>query len=402
MALAMFCCQCGSRRQLDRERWGPEFGANLWRLAGRNFREVCCSDTMNGVLEILAPERLEELIAALVSAMQRGKVLRNFLCDGRLVVAVDGTQMLVFSQRHCPHCQTRTLPDGSVQYFHYVLAAKIVTSLGLVVPFAFEFVENPARMDEFDKQDCELKAARRLFRRIRRLFPRLRIMLVGDGLYADETTFRQCEELGWDFMITLKPGKIPSLDRQLPADPMKWGGRRVTSRHLPDGTRLDWRLYWRTPLRYRSLILHTLRFEEDNAKGERLYHNNWITNVKPNHHNALDLAQAGRLRWKIENEGTNTQKNGGYRMEHGYGLGGNAWKNYYLILQIGQLFCDLVRFGDLLQKLTGDRRGTFARLYGTIGQFAGRLMESLRNTVLGADPPPWGSAAIQLRLIGTG
>jgi hypothetical protein len=402
MALMMFCGQCGSRRQLDRDRLGPEFGANLWRQLDERFRDACCSDTMNGVLEQLAPDVFEDLIARLVQVLHRGKVLRNFLYDGKLVVAVDGTQMLVFRERHCEHCLTRTLSDGSTQYFHYVLAAKIVTPLGLVVPFAFEFVENPEGRKDFDKQDCELKAARRLFVKIHHLFPRLKIMLVGDGLYADETTFRQCDELEWDFLITLKEDKIPTLDKQLPADRGTWGGRRVISQHRPDKTRLDWHLHWKTPLTYRKMTLHALRFEELDGDGHRLYHNLWITNVKPNPDNALDLARTGRLRWKIENEGTNTQKNGGYGMEHGYGLGGNAWKNYYLILQIGQLFNDLVRFGDLLQKLAQDKRATFARLYGTIRHFAHSLMESLRNTVAGAEPPPWGGHAIQIRLTGTG
>jgi len=400
MALMMLCGQCGSRRQLNRERRGPEFGANLWRLLEQRFQDACCSDTMNGVLERVNPEAFEELIAKLVGTLHRGKVLRKFLCDGKLVVAIDGTQMLTFHTRHCPQCLTRTLADGSTQYFHYVLAAKIVTPLGLVVPLAFEFVENPPGRTEFDKQDCELKAARRLFRKIRRLFPRLAIMVVGDGLYADQTTFQQLDDLGWDFLITLKEAKIPTLDKQLPADPARWGGRRIRQ-YRPDRTHLDWHLQWRTPLFYRKMVLHAVRLEETDADGRRLYHNLWITNVKPNADNALKLAQTGRLRWKIENEGTNTQKNGGYRMEHGYGLGGYAWKNYYLILQIGQLFNDLVRFGDLLQKLAMDQRATFARLYGTIRQFAQRLMESIRTTILGTDTPPWGQGAIQIRLVGT-
>jgi len=294
------------------------------------------------------------------------------------------------------------LADGSTQYFHYVLAAKIVTPIGLVVPFAFEFVENPEDLGEFDKQDCELKASRRLFLKIRQLFPRLAIMLVGDGLYADETTFQWCEKAGWDFLITLKDGKIPSLDQRLSADPDTWGGRRITSNRRPDGTRLERRVHWKTPLPYRTLILHALRFEEVDGDGKRQYFNLWITNVKPNPENALNLAQTGRLRWKIENEGTNTQKNGGYGMEHGYGLGGNAWKNYYLILQVGQLFNDLVRFGDLLQKLAQDKRATFARLYGTIRQFARCLIESLRTTIIGSEGTSRAGGAIQIRLVGTG
>lgn len=406
MSLVMFCGQCGSRRQLDRDRKAPEFGRNLWRLCGGKGAEACCSDTMNGVLEELDPAELERLAALVAGALHRRKVLRNFLCDGKPVVAVDGTQMYTFNERHCQHCLTRKLADGTVQYFHYVLAAKIVTPVGLVVPFAFEFCENPAEMGEFDKQDCELKAARRLFAKMRVLFPRQKIMLVGDGLYADETTFRLCEEYGWDLMVTRKPGKIPTVDTQLPDNPAHWDGLRTVWHTLPRSKRetelrLERRAYWKTPLTYRTTVLHVVRLEEYGPGGERLYANEWITNVKPDTHNALDLTQAGRLRWKIENEGTNTQKNGGYGMEHGYGLGGSAWKNYYLAMQFGQMFNDLVRLGDLLQKLAGDPRATFAKLYGSVTNFARRLIESLRHIPLAATPS-WGDGDIQVRFIGTG
>jgi hypothetical protein len=69
-----------------------------------------------------------------------------------------------------------------------MFAAKIVTAAGLVVPFAFEFIENPDGVP-FAKQDCELKASRRLMDKIHRFYPRLRIVLLGDALFTGETTF---------------------------------------------------------------------------------------------------------------------------------------------------------------------------------------------------------------------
>ena len=103
------------------------------------------------------------------------------------------------------------------------------------------------------------------------------------------------------------------------------------------------------------------------------------------------------MRWKIENEGTNTQKHGGYRIEHGYGVKGHAWKNYYLLTQIAQLLNDLFRLGDLPAKLTGDAASVFAALYGSVAGFAVCLMESPRHEFIRprAGPDP---ASIQIRL----
>ncbi len=135
----------------------------------------------------------------------------------------------------------------------------------------------------------------------------------------------------------------------------------------------------------------------ETADNERTYHNVWITDLKPNKGNAMALAKAGRMRWKIENEGINTQKTGGYEMEHGYGVKGNAWKNYYLLMQVAQLINDLFRLGDLAQKMTQDVHSTFVRLYGTVRNYARKLTESLRRDIVEprAGPDP---GAIQIRL----
>ena len=53
-------------------------------------------------------------------------------------------------------------------------------------------------------------------------------------------------------------------------------------------------------------------------------------------------------------------------MEHGFGLKGYAWKNYYLTLQVSQLLNDLVRFGDFLQKITDNQKATFQAVFGTM------------------------------------
>src|SRR5690606_26633708 len=158
--------------------------------------------------EILDPEQLEDLIAAVFGRLCRSRALDAFRVQGMLVVAIDGTRLFAFKERHCEHCTTQTR-DGVTTYFHYALAAKIVTPIGLVVPLSFEFVESPA--GPFDKQDCELKAWRRLFARLRARFPRLKLFVAGDGLYAEETTFADCERAGWNYAITLSEDKLPSV-----------------------------------------------------------------------------------------------------------------------------------------------------------------------------------------------
>lgn len=403
LALLMLCTQCGSRRQLDRKTLRERFLLNFRVLLDDEEAAVTCADNMNRVLTMTRVSELEELAVRCTRALNRSKVLRKFKCDGMVVVAVDGTQMLTFNSRHCEHCLTRTLSNGKTQYCHYVLAAKIVTPVGLVLPAAFEFVENPD--GEFDKQDCETKAFKRMAPRLAKLLKGFDMLLVGDGLYATEPFMDICEKRGWSYAVTLKDAQLPTLQEQVSR--ALQGRRVVDSSGRPrlkpktgtveetDGetTRV---VHWITPLRYRNRVVHRLEMTET-GPDEQSYHNVWITDLKPNRHNAMALAKAGRMRWKIENEGINTQKNGGYEMEHGYGVKGDAWKNYYLLMQIAQTLNDLYRLGDLPAKIAGDLRGTFAVLYGSVRNFAERLMESLRNDTIDPEsgPDPGG---IQIRL----
>ena len=62
-----------------------------------------------------------------------------------------------------------------------------------------------------------------------------------------------------------------------------------------------------------------------------------------NQQNVVQVSSFGRLRWKIENEGFNTQKNGGYHLEHKFSRKSlTATKNYFQAFQIAHLINQLV------------------------------------------------------------
>jgi len=397
--LLMFCGHCGSRRRLGRKLVGSRMGGNIWRLVGKAYSDVTLhTDTMNNVMSALDPGELEKLIAAVFTQLRKSRALDRFRFDRMLIVAVDGTQVFSLKKEHCDRCTHQT-QKGVTTYFHNVLAAKVVTPIGLVVPLAFEFIENPGK--EYNKQDCEIKAWRRLVKKIRATYPRLKINLAADGLYAEEPTFNECNDAGWNFVITLTEDDLPTVNAQLPQNGSDWSGtgtRRVTGKDKPvNPTAVHRTVRWETPVTYHKEIVHVIEMEETDKQGNRVFYNRWITNVKPNEDNAFDLAQTGRLRWKIENEGTNTPKNGGYAMTHLYGTKEKAWKNYFLALQVSQLLNDLTRFGDYIQKVTGDPKATFQVVYETMGNFAEELIAHLRERFPNFREPGCGPA-FQIRL----
>ena len=85
--------------------------------------------------------------------------------------------------------------------------------------------------------------------------------------------------------------------------------------------------------------------------------------------------KGGRARWKIENQGFNTQKNGGYALEHAYCEDWNAAKNFYFVMQIAHLISQLIEKGNLLKT-------SVRKLFGSISAFVARLLEAWRTVAL--------------------
>lgn len=84
-----------------------------------------------------------------------------------------------------------------------MLNAKISVSI------ATEFVENEGT--EAEKQDCERKACWRLFKKLKKEFPRLLLCICGDSLYACENFFKECKGKHWHYLLRFKKGSIPSV-----------------------------------------------------------------------------------------------------------------------------------------------------------------------------------------------
>ena len=111
---------------------------------------------------------------------------------------------------------------------------------------------------------------------------------------------------------------------------------------------------------------------EEKENGTKTKHI-WITNITVSFNN-IDVVSnnGGRLRWKIENEGFNVQKNGGYNLEHAYSRDPNARKVFYLLLQIAHLIFQLIEKGSLFRK-------AFPKGLGSQINLSKRILEAWRN-----------------------
>ena len=388
--LLVFLLKLGSRRQIRFELDSPLALENLNGLAACRQKRVPHGDTLNYLLGRLPPRELEGLRLDMVRRLIRMKVLEDARLFGHFPVVVDGTGQLRFNERHCAHCLERTV-GGKTQYYHHVLEAKLVTPDGLVVSIGTEFIENAD--PKATKQDCELKAFARLAEQLHRDFPQLCLCLLLDSLYANGPVFDLCARRRWKFIITFKEGSLPAL----------WTEYEALRDQLPENRRIETpaegvrqTFAWVPDLPYtdtegRSFRLGALECREE-ARGESTRFA-WLTNFPVEADTVAALGnRGGRLRWTIENEGFNIQKNGGFALEHAYGTSPWAIKNFYLLMQLAHLILQLVERGNLLV-------GRCQTLFGSLRALGRRLAESLRYFLIDADAlDPGAAARLQIRL----
>lgn len=338
-------------------------------------------DTLDATFSNLKAEQIQMVVSGMTETLIRKKVLYSYRLLGiYFIIAIDGTGTISFSRRHCPHCLTRTR-NGKTLYYHPVLEAKLITSNGFAFSLMTEFIENPG--DKATKQDCELKAFYRLAERLKTRFPRLPILLSMDGLFAGGPTFDLCRSYGWKFMIVLKDDDLPSVNEEFDA-----------LSNLQPENRLVWRtgkeaqikqaFRWADDIAYVDSdkkehilsVLQCLETKPDQEGQKKTTKFKWVTNCKISSRNVTTLSNdGGRMRWKIENEGFNVQKKGGYELEHAYTNHPNSAKIFYFLLQIAHLLAQLLYKANLLKR-------DFRDGFGSAKNMAFRLLEAWRNARL--------------------
>ena len=344
-ALFMYIFKETSRNAYNNDRREVCFRKNFFKYFCINLPHA---DSSDDVLRVLLPVELEMLKAHLVGGLIEQKMFRKFRFMGKFhLVAVDATGTATFEQKHCDHCLTKTSKTGVITYFHYVLEAKLVTATGLSISLASEFIENDPGRD-YEKQDCEQKAFARLAVKIKKYFPRLPICILGDGLYPNNTVFDICAKNSWQFIITLKDGNLKTFQTEVNLLKVTAGKRNVCRANKTTRTTLAYAFL--NDIEYAERYFSWVECNETivNIKGAIISHQRfvYITNIPQNLQNVIETADSGRLRWKIENEGFNSQKNQGYALEHKFSRKSFiAMQNYYQLLQIAHMINQLVERG---------------------------------------------------------
>lgn len=157
------------------------------------------------------------------------------------------------------------------------------------------------------------------------------ICIVADGLYVSDPVIQICKDNHWDYIIRYKEGSVPSIEKEYQDIPEKM---RAGESEYVNG------------IIFGKHDVNVLKYSETKIKkGEEVRTDFvWITSIKITKTNAMKLVNAGRSRWKIENQGFNRQKRWKGDIEHVCSWNEKAQKNHYLLEQISDFMKQLYEY----------------------------------------------------------
>jgi len=259
-------------------------------------------------------------------------------------------------------CNGHVGTENQQQYYVYVLEAVVILDNGITLPLMSEFLNNEEYKDvSSDKQDCERKAFYRFAARIKERFPKLKVAVAIDGLYARGPVIKTCCDYGWDFMLVFKEGTMNDTWREA------MGLIRLTPENTIKrycGSRNQ--VYkWINDIEYtygdngrKKVMLHVVTCEETWEETNRTTGKTeskptryvWISGKELTKDNVEShCIKIGRYRWKIEINFL-VVKHQGYEYEHCFSYNWNAMVGFHHLMKIGRFINVLLVNSEFLAK----------------------------------------------------
>jgi hypothetical protein len=322
-AFGIFFTQSPSFLEYQRQLQANKGRNNAHTLFG--VTKIPCDNHIRTLLDPIVPSHFDPVFVEVFGRLAQHHLFDSFRVLGdQLLVALDGTTYFSSQAIQCSNCLTRQLSNGHTLYYHSAITPVVVCpGRSQVIALPPEYI---MPQDGHDKQDCEQMAGKRWIQTHAETFTPYQVTLLGDDLYSKQPLCALALANGFNFILVCKPDSHPKLYERIAfwqanaglstCERRHWNGRFTEVslyRSLNDVLLLDGK---------EPLSVNWFEITVVNAKtGEQLYHNSFITNHRVTAENVAAVAQAGRGRWKIENENNNVLKTKGYHVEHNFGHG---------------------------------------------------------------------------------
>ena len=308
---------------------------NLSIISNQNLKEIPYWETIQDVFININTDELRNIQKYIVKALIRSKMFDKFKFNNCFQLLFDGTGLSNHDYNLNNNCLRRKHKDGKVSYYKYVLECKLVVG-NIVISLDSEFIENENMATDKQKQDCELKAFKRLLERIRKNYPKYNFIITGDALYATSPVINLCKKYKYFYLFNLKPDRLKEINSAFEGNII-----------LDNETSFN-NYFLSTNISYHNHLINVIKYVEIKNNKETTFR--YITNLFTNDSNIKDIVVLGRKRWKIENEGFYTQKHRTFNITHLNSRNDTAMKNHYFFIQIAHTIRQLLEQGNLLIK----------------------------------------------------
>jgi len=385
--LACMYFQVPSLRQFQIDMKERSNKNNIRRLFG--VQNVPSSNTMKEVLDDQDSQLFSPIIKNTVQRLQRGNQLNQFnLFPGCTVCSIDGTLYHTSEAIHCDQCLTKQHGDNPIIYQHHALQAALMhPDKAQVIPIIAEAIQN---RDGTEKQDCETNAAKRLIPQLRKLFPKMGLIITGDDLFSRQPMIETVLANNFHYFFIAKPSSHIYMMEWLDAYDSLHEVREIDDQ----GRTIIYQWMNDIPLHGGENATHVNFFRKKtitfDPTGEQIdcRTESWVTDLEVDCENVILFTSGAKTRWKIENECFNTLKNQGYDLTHNYGHGEKHLAfNVYLLTLLAFMFHQISELCDIAyqecRKKAGSKRSLWEKLRTFINEatFAGweQLLEYFLN-----------------------
>lgn len=337
--------------------------------------------TIEKFLKNLDENSINNLMITFFKDLQRSKFFKQhpeIMPGDFFLLAADCVHTHTYDHPHytdvngnnaCGCCLKRVYNKGTenekIRWIHNTLVLCFVFMGGLKIPIyrypihARQVIHLEDSSEDNHKQECELVALKISLPIIREAFPKMKIVLLLDGLYANRPVIRLLKTYRCEYIIVRKEASLRSLAKDCDGQAKLPNHRKncvKTVRLINLASVIEQKYEWFNSVDIGEepkevLTTNILRFSEIITKdGEaKSYRGEWLFSWRLSAKTCESSARQARIRWE-EEDVFNTLKNRGFNLGHDYSRDPRSCFNWQALAFFAFGVFELFRFSDTVRQ----------------------------------------------------
>lgn len=299
------------------------------------------SSTVDEALGRIEYDHFNDVLLQLFDRLNEGKFFYNhpeLIPNNAFYVGADGFWTHTYTAPHavdekgnncCPYCLPRKYHAGTdkefISWVHICVTFMLICD-GITLPlyiYPLKATQVDTQQTDADlKQECELLATKEILSLLRKRYPRLPFVFLGDALYANRPFIKLLNSIKFGYILVLKENNLKTLQRRCD-DLAKTEIYRKFYTHK-ETERKDGKNFYRQAAWFNQVAAgeevytHVLKFKEQVERQGKMidtYEGMWLCSEKICKNNCMKRALQGRSRWNQEDV-HNSCKNRGFNAKH--------------------------------------------------------------------------------------